>query len=58
MKPFPPKKMAPVKTAAAQAVGKHESNMHKGKPKTKLAGGGTCRGGGAATKGKSFKRNG
>jgi hypothetical protein len=47
------------KKAVKSAVHKHEANMHPGKPKTKLAKGGmvAC-GGGAATKGKSFSRNG
>ena len=41
------------------AVHKHESAMHPGKPKTKLAKGGmVMRGCGAATKGKKFTRNG
>lgn len=41
------------------AVHKHESAMHPGKPKTKLAKGGmVARGGGAATKGLRFTRNG
>lgn len=44
--------------AIASAVGKHESGLHKGQPKTKLASGGVCRGTGAAIKGKAFKRNG
>lgn len=45
--------------AVKTAVHKHESAMHPGKPKTKLAKGGmVMRGCGAATKGKNFTRNG
>jgi len=51
--------MAMDKKAVKAAVGKHETNMHPGKPKTKLAKGGmVARGGGAATKGLKFTRNG
>jgi len=51
--------MAMDKKAVKIAVGKHEDNMHPGKPKTKLAKGGmVARGGGAATKGMKFTRNG
>lgn len=51
--------MAMDKKAVEVAVGKHETNMHPGKPKTKLAKGGmVARGGGAATKGLKFTRNG
>jgi hypothetical protein len=51
--------MAMDKKAVKVAVGKHEANMHPGKPKTKLAKGGmVARGGGAATKGLKFTRNG
>ena len=47
------------KKAIKVAVGKREANMHPGKPKTKLAKGGmVARGGGAATKGMKFTRNG
>ena len=47
------------KPMIASAVHKHESAMHPGKPKTKLAKGGmVMRGTGAATKGKKFTRNG
>lgn len=47
------------KPMIASAVHKHESAMHPGKPKTKLATGGlVMRGTGAATKGKKFTRNG
>ena len=41
-----------------KAINKHETNMHPGKPKTKLATGGVVRGGGAAVKGLRFTRNG
>jgi hypothetical protein len=41
------------KAAMQKAVNKHEANLHKGQPKTKLAKGGMTkiRGTGAATKG-------
>lgn len=51
--------MAMDKQAVKTAVHKHETAMHPGKPKTKLAKGGmVARGGGAATKGLRFTRNG
>lgn len=51
--------MAMDKQAVKVAVHKHESNMHPGKAKTKLAQGGmVARGGGAAKKGLKFVRNG
>lgn len=50
MKKFPPKAagakhddMPADKRMVASAIGKHEGNMHKGKPKTKLAAGGACK---------------
>lgn len=47
------------KKVVKAAVHKHESNMHKGEPKTKLAAGGMlARGGGAAKKGLRFTKNG
>jgi len=47
------------KAQIKQAVGKHESKMHPGQPKTKLkAGGMVARGSGAAIKGNRFSRDG
>lgn len=47
------------KTMVKTAVHKHEANMHKGEPKTKLAKGGmVARGGGAAKRGLGFVKNG
>ena len=45
------KPMRAMQTIAAKAVKGHEKRMH-GK---KMSGGGSCRGGGAATKGKGFQ---
>ena len=45
------KPMRAMQTIAAKAVKGHENRLH-GK---KMAGGGSCRGGGAATKGKGFQ---